>query len=236
MIDWAVARAPVFLRRRTAFRDQLPVPTDLETDMADIKLTATRRNDFGKGAARRTRREGNIPAVLYGHGGEPQHLSLPGHQTMLALKHSNALFAIEVDGTEQLAIVRDVQRDPVRQIIEHVDLLLVIKGEKVNVDVYVHVVGQSAPGTMHVLEAQMISIEAEATNLPESVEVDITGLEAGTVITAKDITLPEGSTLLTDPDADVVLVSEPRGNAADEAADAEVAEAASAASAAAAEG
>ena len=108
--------------------------------MSDIKLTATLRTDFGKGAARRTRREGLIPAVLYGHGTDPLHVSLPGHETFLALKHSNALFSIDVEGDEKLAIVRDVQRDPVRQVIEHVDLLLVNKGEKVSVEVNIVVI------------------------------------------------------------------------------------------------
>lgn len=205
--------------------------------MADIKLVATLRTDFGKGAARRTRREGLIPAVIYGHGEAPQHIALPGHQTMLALKHSNALFDIEIDGVENLAIVRDVQRDPVRQIIEHVDLLTVKRGEKVTVDVNVVVVGEPAPGTIHVLEQQQLSIEAEATNLPESVEVNIDGLENGSVVYARDVKLPAGAVLLTDPDTDVVNVTEPRMTAADEAEDAaqaEASEAASAASAAAA--
>ena len=183
--------------------------------MSDIKLTATLRTDFGKGAARRTRREGQIPAVLYGHGTDPLHVALPGHATFLALKHSNALFTITVDGDDMLAIVRDVQRDPVRQVIEHVDLLLVNRGEKVTVEVNVVVVGEPAPSTMHVLERQTLSIAADATNLPESVEIDVTGLVAGAVVHAKDVALPAGSELLTDPDADIVLVSEVRSESAD---------------------
>lgn len=189
--------------------------------MADIKLDAIVRTDFGKGAARKTRREGNIPAVLYGHGGAPQHIALPGHATFMALKHANALFEINIEGTPNLAIVRDVQRDPVRRIIEHVDLLLVKKGEKVVVDVNVMITGESAPATIHVLELQALSIAAEATNLPESVTVDITGLEAGVVIYARDIELPEGAVLVTEPDSDVVLISEPKTSAADAALDAE---------------
>lgn len=189
--------------------------------MSDIKLAANLRHDFGKGAARRTRREGRIPAVLYGHGTDPLHVSLPGHETFLALKHSNALFTIDVEGDEKLAIVRDVQRDPVRDTIEHLDLLLVRKGEKVTVEVNVVVVGDAAPGTMHVLEQQTLHIEAEATHLPESVEVNVAGLPAGTTIYARDIELPQGSVLLTDADADVVLVSEVRGEAAESAESAE---------------
>ncbi len=189
--------------------------------MAGIKLDALTRTDFGKGAARRTRREGNIPGVLYGHGGAPQHISLPGHATMMALKHANALFNISVEGTVSLAIVRDVQRDPIGRVIEHVDLLLVKKGEKVTVDVNVLITGESAPATIHVVELMALSVEADATNLPESVTVDITGMEAGTVIYARDIELPEGASLITEPDWDVVLITEPKTSAADAALDAE---------------
>ncbi len=187
--------------------------------MSDIKLTATLRTDFGKGAARRTRREGLIPAVLYGHGTDPLHVSLPGHETFLALKHSNALFSIDVEGDQKLAIVRDVQRDPVRQVIEHVDLLLVNKGEKVSVEVNIVVIGEPAPATMHVVERQTLEISADASDLPESLEVDITGLEAGAVVRAQDVTLPAGAELLTDPESDIVLVSEVRTEAADAAAE-----------------
>lgn len=187
--------------------------------MSDIKLTATLRTDFGKGAARRTRREGLIPAVLYGHGTDPLHVSLPGHETFLALKHSNALFSIDVEGDEKLAIVRDVQRDPVRQVIEHVDLLLVNKGEKVSVEVNIVVIGEPAPATMHVVERQTLEISADASDLPESLEVDITGLEAGAVVRAQDVTLPAGAELLTDGESDIVLVSEVRTEAADAAAE-----------------
>lgn len=178
--------------------------------MSEIKLIAEARSEFGKGAARRIRRDQKVPAVLYGHGTDPLHVTLPGHETMMALKHSNALFSIELDGKAQLAIAKDVQRDPVRDIIEHVDLLLVKKGEKVAVEVNVHVVGESAPGTIHIVEQQTLHIEAEAMHLPESVEVNIEGLQAGAVVYASDIPLPVGSLLLTDPTADVVIVSELR--------------------------
>lgn len=195
--------------------------------MSEIKLVAAARTEFGKGAARRLRRADQIPAVLYGHGSDPLHVSLPGHETMLAVKHANALFSIELDGKSTLAIAKDVQREPVRNVIEHVDLLIVKKGEKVAVEVPVHVVGDAAPGTIHVVETQTISLEAEATHLPESVVVDIEGLEAGSIVHAGDVTLPAGATLLSDAEVIVVTVSLPQVSAedlaADEAAEAEAA-------------
>lgn len=195
--------------------------------MSEIKLAATSRTEFGKGAARRLRRAHQIPAVLYGHGTEPVHVALPGHETMLAVKHSNALFEIIVDGTPVLAIAKDIQRDPVKNVIEHVDLLIVKKGEKVSVEVPVTVVGESAPGTIHIVETQALSLEAEATHLPEQVEVSIAGLEGGTAITAGEIVLPKGATLVTDAEIVVVTVTVPTVSAADLAAD-EAAEAAAA--------
>ncbi|MCL2454963.1 MAG: 50S ribosomal protein L25/general stress protein Ctc [Micrococcales bacterium] len=177
--------------------------------MADITLTATTRTEFGKGAARRLRRAHQIPAVLYGHGTDPVHVSLPGHATMMALKHTNALFEILLDSKKTLAIVRDVQIEPVRQVIEHVDLLIVKRGEKVAVDVPVHVVGESAPGTIHVVETQSLELEAEATHLPSAVDLDITGMADGTVVYARDVVLPKGSMLLSDPEHVVVTISLP---------------------------
>ncbi len=206
--------------------------------MSEVKLVATTRTDFGKGAARRTRRAGRIPAVLYGHGSDPLHVSLPGHETFLALKQANALFAIEIDGETTLAITKDVQREPVKNVIEHVDLLIVTKGEKVDVEVPVIVVGESYPGTIHIVELQTLELEAEATNLPRRVEVSIEGLVAGDLITAGAIALPAGATLITDPEAVVLTISAPQSSAADIAADAAVADLAasqSAKSAAAAE-
>lgn len=185
--------------------------------MTALKLAATTRTEFGKGAARRIRRAQQIPAVLYGHGAAPLHISLPGHDTMLALKHTNALLTIEVDGKEHLAIARDVQRDPVRNVIEHVDLLAVRKGEKINVTVPVRVVGESAPGTIHFVEAaQGLNVQAEATALPEVIEVSIEGLEAGTVVRGADLVLPEGVTLLDDPEEAVLSISLPQAEAAPE--------------------
>ena len=206
--------------------------------MSEVKLVATTRTDFGKGAARRTRRAGRIPAVLYGHGSDPLHVSLPGHETFLALKQANALFAIEIDGKTTLAITKDVQREPVKNVIEHVDLLIVTKGEKVEVEIPVVVVGESYPGTIHIVELQTLELEAEATNLPRRVEVSIEGLVAGDLITAGAIALPAGATLITDPEAVVLTISAPQTSAADIAADAAIADLAasqSAKSAAAAE-
>jgi large subunit ribosomal protein L25 len=205
--------------------------------VSETKLVAIARTDFGKGAARRTRRAGLIPAVLYGHGTDPVHVSLPGHQTYLALKHSNALFEIELDGTTQLAITKDVQRDPMRdEAIEHLDLLVVNRGEKVAVDVPVHVTGESAPGTIHVVETQHLAVEADATNLPEFIEVSVEDLTAGTQVTAGELSLPGDVTLVTAPETVVVSVTAPQSSAADEAADAAVAADQAAASAAAGAG
>ena len=203
--------------------------------MSEIKLAATARNEFGKGAARRLRRAHQIPAVLYGHGTDPLHVALPGHETMLAVKQSNALFSIELDGKSQLAIVKDVQRDVVKNTIEHVDLLLVRKGEKVSVEVNVHVVGESAPGTIHLVETQQLALEAEATHLPQHVEVSIEGRESGTAITAGDVELPEGATLITEADTVVVTITVPQASADDVAADAAAADLAAVQSAASAD-
>ena len=196
------------------------------------KLVAEPRTEFGKGAARRTRRNHQIPAVLYGHGTAPVHVALPGHQTMLALKQQNALLEIDLDGEIQLALAKDVQRDPVKQVIEHVDLLIVRKGEKVEVEVSVHVTGSAQPGTIIIYEAQTVLIEALATAIPTSIEANVEGFAAGSVVYARDLILPEGAALITDADADIVLVSAPQDNSADEAAAAEVSATQAAASAA----
>ena len=199
-------------------------------------LVTEARQSFGKGAARKIRAVGKIPAVIYGHGTEPQHVTLPGHETALILRKSNQVLELDIDGTVQLALVKDVQKDPVRQIIEHIDLIVVRKGEKVTVDVSVHIEGESYPGTIAMLDANTISLEVEATHIPESVTVSVEGLKDGAHITAKDIELPKGATLLSDPDLLVVAISNPAGgSAADDEADAAVASAQAAASAAAAE-
>ena len=179
--------------------------------MTELKLAATTRTEFGKGAARRIRRAHQIPAVLYGHGSDPLHITLPGHETMLALKHSNALLTIALDGKNHLAIAKDIQRDAVRNVIEHVDLLAVKKGEKIAVTIPVHVVGESAPGTIHFVEAaQGLHVTAEATHIPEAIEVSVEGLEAGTTLRGSDIVLPAGVTLAGDPEEPVVSVSVPQ--------------------------
>jgi len=183
--------------------------------VSEVKLAATARTEFGKGAARRLRRAGQIPAVLYGHGTEPVHVALPGHETMLAVKHANALFEIQIDGKPVLALAKDVQREPVRNVIEHIDLLIVKKGEKVSVEIPVTVEGESFSGTIHVVETQTLSLEAEATHLPEQVVVQIDGLTDGSVIKAGDITLPTGSTLVTDAETIVVTITAPQVSAED---------------------
>ncbi|WP_411699766.1 50S ribosomal protein L25/general stress protein Ctc [Conyzicola sp.] len=173
----------------------------------DLKVTAELRESFGKGAARKLRALGKIPAVLYGHGTEPVHVSLPGHQMLLILRKSNAVLELDIDGKGQLALVKDVQKDPVRQIIEHIDLIVVRKGEKVTIDVPIHLEGEAAPGTTVNQDSNTISLEALATAIPESVVVSIEGAEDGTQIFAKDLILPEGSSLITDEDTLIVAIS-----------------------------
>jgi len=176
--------------------------------MPTNKLVATARTAFGKGAARTIRREHNIPAVMYGHGTDPVHISLPGHQTMMALKSANALLTIEIDGKNQLALAKDIQRDPIKQIIEHVDLVVVRRGEKVNVDVPVHLVGEAAIETVVSLENNTVELAVEATHIPDFVEVSIEGLQAGTRVHASDIVLPKGAELLTDPEILIVNITQ----------------------------
>ncbi|MGN6302618.1 MAG: 50S ribosomal protein L25/general stress protein Ctc [Angustibacter sp.] len=189
---------------------------------ADLTLNAETRTEFGKGAARRIRRAHQIPAVMYGHGTQPVHITLPGHETMLALKHPNALLTIVLDGKEQLALAKDVQRDPIKPVIEHVDLVVVRKGEKVTVDVPVHVVGEAGAETVVTVEAQALQLEVAATAIPESVEVSVEGFEAGRQVHAADVTLPSGASLVTDPETLVVNVT---AQVSAEALEAELAEA-----------
>lgn len=176
--------------------------------MAEIKIAAETRTEFGKGAARRIRRSDKVPAVLYGHGADPIHLTLPGHDLMLALKGSaNALLTIDLGSETHLAIPKQVQRDPLKGFIEHADLLIVRKGEKVTVDVRIVTVGDAVSGNLVILENASIAIEAEATHIPESFEVSVEGLVAGDQILAKDVTLPEGSSLAVDDDILIVNVT-----------------------------
>lgn len=174
----------------------------------DLRLAAETRTEFGKGAARRIRRANKIPAVLYGHGTDPVHVTLPGHETMLALKNANAILTIALDGDEQLALAKDVQRNPIRPEIEHVDLIIVKKGEKVTVDVPVHVEGDAAPETNVLVESSHLTVEAEALHIPESFVVSVEGLEAGSQILAKDVALPSGVTLAVDDEMLVVNVAQ----------------------------
>jgi large subunit ribosomal protein L25 len=187
--------------------------------MSEQKLAAEVRTEFGKGYARRARMANLIPAVIYGHGADPIHITLPAKATTLAVRTANALLSLDINGEGHLALVKDVQRDPIKQIIEHIDLLTVRQGEKVTVDVPVHVSGETAPGTVHNLELTVVSLEAEATHLPESVEVSIEGRAAGEHIHASDLVLPKGSVLLTDAEALVVNISEAVEIAEEEAGD-----------------
>ncbi|MET9910236.1 50S ribosomal protein L25/general stress protein Ctc [Streptomyces sp. NPDC006476] len=175
--------------------------------MSEVKLAAQTRTEFGKGAARRIRRDSKVPGVLYGHGVDPLHLTLPGHDLLLALRTPNVLISLDIEGRTELAIPKAVQRDAIKGFLEHVDLLLVKRGEKVTVEVPVHTEGELAPGAYlleHVLNA--LPVEAEATHIPESVSVSIEGLEAGASVLAKDITLPNGTTLAVEEDAVVLQV------------------------------
>jgi len=173
----------------------------------DNKLTAEPRTSFGKGAARKIRATGKIPAVIYGHGTEPQHVTLPSHEVGLILRKANAVLDLDINGKSQLALVKDVQKDPVKQIIEHLDLVVIRKGEKVIVDIPVHLEGEAESGTQVLQDANTLSIEAEATNIPERLVVNIEGLGEGTHITAADVALPAGSTLISDPETLVVGIS-----------------------------
>jgi large subunit ribosomal protein L25 len=173
----------------------------------EVRLTAELRTEFGKGAARRIRRAHKVPAVLYGHGTDPIHISLPGHETLLALRTANALLSIEVNGSSQLALPKQVQRDPVKHTIEHVDLVIVRRGEKVTVDVPVHVEGEAGPDTLIVVDHNSVPVEAEATNIPQQIVVSVEGLPPGTQILARDLQLPEGSSIDLEPETLIVNVT-----------------------------
>ena len=174
--------------------------------MAEVKISAVARTQFGKGAARRTRRDGLVPAVLYGHGTDPVHVSLPGHETLLALRAANALLSISIDGdTPQLALPKQVQRNPIRGNLEHVDLVIVRRGEKVTVEVRLNVIGaDDRADRVVVMDQQTIALEVEATNIPAAVDIDVTSLEIGDSIAAKDLDLPDGAVFPGEPD-DLIL-------------------------------
>ncbi|KQM15641.1 50S ribosomal protein L25 [Plantibacter sp. Leaf171] len=189
----------------------------------DLKVAAELRESFGKGAARKLRALGKIPAVLYGHGTEPVHVSLPGHQMLLILRKSNAVLELDIDGKGQLALVKDVQKDPVRQIIEHLDLIVVKKGEKVQVDIPVTIEGESAAGTILNQDATTVSLEVEATHIPERVTISVEGLEEGAQILAGDLELPKGASLITEADVLIVAITVPSAPADEETEAAEAA-------------
>ena len=176
--------------------------------MAEARIDAETRTEFGKGAARRTRRAGKIPAVLYGHGTEPQHLALPELEFKRALREQgrNAVVTLNIGGTPQLALTKTVVAHPIRPYIEHIDLLMIRRGEKVVVEVGVIVTGDAAPGTLVTQELNSIELEADVSSIPEQIEVSVEGLRIGTQIQASDVTLPEGSELRTDPEILVVHV------------------------------
>lgn len=176
--------------------------------MAEVRLNAEVRTEFGKGGARRTRRAGKIPAVIYGHGADPRHVSLPAREFTLAIRRggSNVLLTLEIEGTDEFTIPKAIQRDPIKGDFEHVDLLAVRRGEKVTIDVPLVLVGEIAPGGLLAQDANSVTVEAEATHLPTEIEISIEGMQVGTSITAKDLVLAEGTTLVTDPDTLLIAV------------------------------
>jgi large subunit ribosomal protein L25 len=176
--------------------------------VSEVRIAAEPRTEFGKGAARRTRRAGKIPAVLYGHGEDPKHIALPAHEFTNALRHGggNTLLSIELNGSKDLALPKQVQRDPIRGSIEHVDLLLVRSGEKVTVSVPVVLTGEPVVDGLVNQELTTLEIEAEATHLPDSIALPIDGLEIGSRLTAGQVTLPAGASLVTEATHTVVSI------------------------------
>jgi large subunit ribosomal protein L25 len=173
----------------------------------EVHMSATMRTDLGKGAARRERRAGHVPAVLYGHGTETRHLSLPGHDVLLALRTANVLIRLEgLQGGSELALPKAVQRNPIRGTVEHVDLILVRQGEKVTVEIPVTVTGEVAPDGLLDQQLVQVSVDAEATNIPPGIEVSVEGMTVGASVTAGDLTLPSGVTLAMEPDLLVLHV------------------------------
>jgi large subunit ribosomal protein L25 len=173
----------------------------------EVRIAAEPRTEFGKGAARRTRREGRVPAIIYGHGTDTRHITLPSHALMMALKTSNVLIRVDgLAGGNQLALPKAVQRDPIRGSVQHVDLIMVRRGEKVTVEVPVQVSGEVFSGGLLDQQLVQVAVEAEATNIPQGFEVNVEGMEIGAAVHAGDLALPAGTTLVTDPEALVVHV------------------------------
>ncbi|HLT12296.1 MAG TPA: 50S ribosomal protein L25/general stress protein Ctc [Micromonosporaceae bacterium] len=177
--------------------------------MSEVKITAEPRTEFGKGGARRTRRAGKVPAVLYGHGEPPKHIALPAREFAAAIRHGglNQIFNISVDGTETLALPKAIQRDPIKDTMEHVDLLIVRRGERVTVEVPVQLVGEPAKGSLIVHETDRISVIADALSLPERLEASLDGKEIGSHVTAGEVRLPEGVELATDPEHIIAVLT-----------------------------
>jgi large subunit ribosomal protein L25 len=188
--------------------------------VSEVRIAAEPRTEFGKGPARRTRRAGRVPAVLYGHGTDPRHITLPGHELMLALKSANVLLRVQgLDGGDELlALPKDVQRDPLKGFLEHVDLLVVKRGEKVIVEVPIQLTGEIGPEGILDQQLIQISLEAEATHIPQGVEVSVEGMAVGDAVYAKDLKLPAGSTLDTDGETLVLHVIVPAAEEAEGAA------------------
>ncbi|GAB3134395.1 50S ribosomal protein L25/general stress protein Ctc [Amycolatopsis sp. NPDC004378] len=180
--------------------------------MSEVRLSVEPRTEFGKGAARRTRRAGKIPAVLYGHGSDPRHFALPAIEFARVVREngSNAVITLDLEGNSELALTKTIVVHPLKNYIEHVDLLVVKRGEKVTVDVPVVVSGTPAPGTLVNQDLDAIQIEVEALHIPDQVEVSVEGAELGTQITAADVALPKGATLVTDGEALIVAIAEPQ--------------------------
>jgi large subunit ribosomal protein L25 len=173
----------------------------------EVHIAAQTRDEFGKGYARRTRSKGLVPAVLYGHGTETRHLNLPGHELMLALKTPNVLLYLDgLGGGSEIALPKAVQRDPVKGFLEHVDLILVRRGEKVTVEVQIRVTGDVAPDGMVEQQLVQVPVEAEATNIPQAIDLDIEGMEIGAAIHASDLKLPRGVSLELDPETLILHV------------------------------
>jgi large subunit ribosomal protein L25 len=178
--------------------------------VSEVRISAEPRTEFGKGGARRTRRAGKVPAVLYGHGEKPRHIALPARELAAAIRHGGLtqVFDIAVsDGTSALALPKAIQRDPVKDTFEHVDLLIVRRGEMVTVDVPVTLIGEAARDTLVMHEHQTLSVTADATRLPDHLEASIEGLEPGAHVTAGQIVLPEGTELAVEPDLVLVVVT-----------------------------
>lgn len=178
--------------------------------MSEVRLSAETRTEFGKGGARRTRRAGKVPAVIYGHGDDPRHISLPAREFTAAIRHGgvHVLLALELEGREQLVIPKSIQRHPIKGTFDHVDLLAVRRGEKITVDVPVVVTGEVVSGALLAQESQTVSILAEATHVPTELTVDVAGLAIGTQIHAGQLSLPSGAALAGDAEAIVVIVQE----------------------------